>query len=230
IKGTDTKGTDTKDLAIQELKERIDEWAKEASVGGRILAYERKGQGKENIVHLLERPGIRAWRNFTVPMSMREVEPDVPLIMNSMHLGDAPKWRVRPPPKKEEADADERKNTHDEGSGPPFQALQGQELAGRTFSVSLPGEAEARKVRFMAAGDPKPPKNTQVVVAHPDLRQPDGVPGFAHGKLWWSELQDAQTGEPRINLRVRRRGATTSLQLSKSEWEAFSGIGTVVED
>ncbi len=93
IKGTDTKGTDTKDLAIQELKERIDEWAKEASVGGRILAYERKGQGKENIVPLLERPGIRAWRNFTVPMSMREVEPDVPLIMNSMHLGDAPRWR-----------------------------------------------------------------------------------------------------------------------------------------
>ncbi|WP_293675388.1 helicase-related protein, partial [Thiolapillus sp.] len=39
------KSTDTKDLAIQELKERIDEWAKEASVGGRILAYERKGQG-----------------------------------------------------------------------------------------------------------------------------------------------------------------------------------------
>ena len=72
--------------------------------------------------------------------------------------------------------------------------------------------------------------SAQVVVAHPDLRQPDGVPGFAHGKLWWSELQDAQTGEPRINLRVRRRGATTSLQLSKSEWEAFSGIGTVVED
>ncbi|WP_419610296.1 DISARM system helicase DrmA, partial [Thiolapillus sp.] len=46
IKSTDIKGTDTKDLAIQELKERIDEWAKEASVGGRILAYERKGQGK----------------------------------------------------------------------------------------------------------------------------------------------------------------------------------------
>ena len=232
IKSTDIKGTDTKDLAIQELKERIDEWAKKASVGGRILAYERKGQGKENIVPLLERPGISAWRNFTVPMSMREVEPGVPLIMNSMHSGDAPRWRVRPPPKKEEVevDADERKNTHDEGGGSPFQALQGQELAGRAFSVWLPGEAEARKVRFMAVGDPKPPKNTRVVVAHPDLSQPDGVPGFAHGELGWSELQDAETGEPRINLKVRRPGAATSLQLSKSEWEAFSGIGTVVEE
>ncbi|WP_419645103.1 hypothetical protein [Thiolapillus sp.] len=68
------------------------------------------------------------------------------------------------------------------------------------------------------------------MVAHPDLSQPDGVPGFAHGELGWSELQDAETGEPRINLKVRRPGAATSLQLSKSEWEAFSGIGTVVEE
>jgi len=34
----------TKTLAEQELKERADEWAKEAGVGGRILAYEKRGR------------------------------------------------------------------------------------------------------------------------------------------------------------------------------------------
>jgi hypothetical protein len=33
-------------------------------------------------------PGIHAWDNWTVPMSMREVEPGVRLIMNTGHLSD----------------------------------------------------------------------------------------------------------------------------------------------
>ena len=75
--------TATKDLAVYELKERVDEWAKAASIGGRILGYEKKGSNKDQIVALLKRPGIQAWDDFTVPMSMREVEPGVRLIMST---------------------------------------------------------------------------------------------------------------------------------------------------
>lgn len=86
-----------KDLATSELKERIDEWATEAGKGGRVLAYEKKGKNKDTMVALLHRPGIQAWDNFTVPMSMREVEPGVRLVMNTARFGaSGPAWT--PPP------------------------------------------------------------------------------------------------------------------------------------
>tara|TARA_R110000782_G_scaffold268961_3_gene366216 strand:+ start:19637 stop:23677 length:4041 start_codon:yes stop_codon:yes gene_type:complete len=92
-----TQQSGIKDLASDELKERVDEWAKEASKGGRTLAYEKKGKGKDTMVALLRRPGVQAWDNFTVPMSMREVEPGVRLIMNTARIGaDGPAWM--PPP------------------------------------------------------------------------------------------------------------------------------------
>ena len=86
-----------KDLASAALKERIDEWATEVGRGGRILAYEKKGNDRDTMVALLHRPGIRNWDNFTVPMSMREVEPGVRLVMSTARLGSTgPAWT--PPP------------------------------------------------------------------------------------------------------------------------------------
>ena len=86
-----------KTLASDELKERLDEWADEAGKGGRTLAYEKKGPKKDTMVALLRKPGIQAWDNFTVPMSMREVEPGVRLVMNTARSsGVGPAWT--PPP------------------------------------------------------------------------------------------------------------------------------------
>ena len=86
-----------RDLASAALKQRVDEWANEVGRGGRILAYEKKGKNKDKTVALLHRPGIRNWDNFTVPMSMREVEPGVRLVMNTTRFGSAgPAWT--PPP------------------------------------------------------------------------------------------------------------------------------------
>jgi len=82
-----------KDLASGELKERLDEWSKEASKGGRTLAYEKKGPNRSTTVALLKKPGIQAWDNFTVPMSMREVEPGVRLVMSTARFGGGePPW------------------------------------------------------------------------------------------------------------------------------------------
>ncbi|KAA1054429.1 DISARM system helicase DrmA [Azospirillum argentinense] len=83
-----------KDLATNEIKERLDEWAHEANKGGRTLAYEKKGPNVSTTVALLRKPGIQAWGNFTVPMSMREVEPGVSLIMSTVKFGGSdPDWR-----------------------------------------------------------------------------------------------------------------------------------------
>lgn len=92
----------TKNLAEQELKERADEWAKQAGIGGRILGYEKRGPEKDMTVALIRSPGIQAWDNWTVPMSMREVEPGVRLIMNTSHITDDHDWKARPVKKKDD--------------------------------------------------------------------------------------------------------------------------------
>ncbi len=89
-------------LAEAELKERADEWAKEASKGGRKLAYEKRGPEKDKTVALIKSPGLQAWDNWTVPMSMREVEPGVRLIMNTSHITDDHDWNPRPTKKDED--------------------------------------------------------------------------------------------------------------------------------
>jgi hypothetical protein len=89
-------------LAEAELKERADEWAKEVSKGGRILAYEKRGPNKDTTVALIKSPGLQAWDNWTVPMSMREVEPGVRLIMNTSHITDDHDWKPRPATKDED--------------------------------------------------------------------------------------------------------------------------------
>jgi len=94
--------TETKSLAERELKERADEWAKEVSKGGRILAYEKRGAQAATTVALIKSPGIQAWDNWTVPMSMREVEPGVSLIMNTSHITDDREWKPRPATKDED--------------------------------------------------------------------------------------------------------------------------------
>ncbi len=85
-----------KQLAQNELKARADQWAKEAAIPGRKLAYEKKGPNVDITVALIKSPGIAPWDNWTVPMSMREVEPGVKLIMNaSLSTGD-PEWKPKP--------------------------------------------------------------------------------------------------------------------------------------
>ncbi|MDR0627170.1 MAG: hypothetical protein LBG11_07920, partial [Bifidobacteriaceae bacterium] len=89
----------SRDLVRGMARDRIDRWAKEAAVGGRRLGYEtERGQG--DVVALLKKPGAAQWDEFTVPMSMREVEPGVQLVMDaSKHSTDSHPWRPRPVPK-----------------------------------------------------------------------------------------------------------------------------------
>ena len=75
--------------------DRIDRWVKESVKGGRRLGYEtERGQG--DLAALLKKPGALAWDEFTVPMSMREVEPGVQLIMDaSRHSSEPPSWKPK---------------------------------------------------------------------------------------------------------------------------------------
>ncbi len=76
------------------ISDRADRWVKEAKKAGRRLGYEaEKRQG--DVAGLLKKPGITTWDEFTVPMSMREVEPGVKLIMDSSSLPEPPSWQIK---------------------------------------------------------------------------------------------------------------------------------------
>jgi hypothetical protein len=80
------------------VQERCVDWIKEATRGGRRLGYEagkNRKKGDDDIAALLKKPGHQAWDQFTVPMSMREVEPGVRLIMMTDNLPEGPAWRPR---------------------------------------------------------------------------------------------------------------------------------------
>ena len=68
-------------------------------MGAQMLVMSTAGL---TMVGLVKSPGIHAWDNWTVPMSMREVEPGVRLIMNTGHISDDHGWKPRPAPKDED--------------------------------------------------------------------------------------------------------------------------------
>ena len=101
-----TEDSARKNLATAELKSRADEWAKEAAVPGRVLVYQKHGAGPTAYA-LLEAPGIKPWSTWTVPMSMREVEPGVNLVMEDDRSNQDPVWCARPTPDVPAADVEE---------------------------------------------------------------------------------------------------------------------------
>lgn len=90
-----TGKTEVRDAADSMVADRADRWVKEANRGGRQLGYEAvRRQG--DVAGLLKKPGISAWDEFTVPMSMREVEPGVNLVMDASPISTGPPpWRMR---------------------------------------------------------------------------------------------------------------------------------------
>jgi hypothetical protein len=101
-----TEDSAKKNLATAELKSRADQWAKEAAVPGRMLVYQKFGAGPTAYA-LLEAPGIKPWSTWTVPMSMREVEPGVNLVMEDDRSNQDPVWRPRPTPEDEATEGEE---------------------------------------------------------------------------------------------------------------------------
>jgi len=90
-----TEDSARKNLATAEMKSRADLWTKEAAMPGRTLVYRKAGP---TTYELLKTPGVGPWSTWTVPMSMREVEPGVNLVMEDDRSNQDPGWKPRPMP------------------------------------------------------------------------------------------------------------------------------------
>jgi hypothetical protein len=93
--------TKDKDRTERLAKQRIDKWVYESQKGGRTLGYRSKKDG--DTIGLLKQPGSQPWETFTTPTSMREVEPNVSLIIGGLEGIDTPPWV----PSESENDRDE---------------------------------------------------------------------------------------------------------------------------
>lgn len=83
-----------KKLCEKEINARADDWAKEANVGGRTLVYQKRGNDG-TAYQFLEEPGTDVWKMWTAPMSMREVEPGVKLVMSEGRSLTDPDWHAQ---------------------------------------------------------------------------------------------------------------------------------------
>ena len=89
-----TDKREVKDLSSRMLAKRIDRWVEESSRGGRRLGYELE-RAAGDVVALLKKPGLTRWDEVTAPMSMREVEPGVTLLLDAVPMDEGPAWRSR---------------------------------------------------------------------------------------------------------------------------------------
>jgi len=102
--GRVTDDKDVQNLVEAMVGERCDEWVKEATRGGRKLGYEagkRRKKGEGDVAALLKKPGLQSWDRFTVPLSLREVEPAVRLVMDQDRLPEGPRWKPKPQKQKQ---------------------------------------------------------------------------------------------------------------------------------
>jgi hypothetical protein len=90
-------GNNTSDEAFvstlkSELNDRLDQWLAEAQqiAGGRVLGYDEERDGLT--VGLLNRPGLEPWDDFTCLNSLRDVEPNVGLILHDGGLDADPNF------------------------------------------------------------------------------------------------------------------------------------------
>ena len=103
---------DVADLVRQELEHRLDQWKQEQDVPQRELVYSR-GVGAGTQVGLLHSPDGSPWTDFTVPMSMRDVEPSVDLVLRDRGIVPVSEvWEM--PTKDDEQPEPEPDEAHDE--------------------------------------------------------------------------------------------------------------------
>ena len=76
------------------LKRRLDTWLHEAhrTVGLAALGYRMERDGSTR--GLLESPGLGRWQDFTCLTSLRDVEPNVNLVLDDRPMDDRPLWRA----------------------------------------------------------------------------------------------------------------------------------------
>ena len=87
------------ELAVEQaMSGTLDEWAAKAEVPDRRLGYTKPRRPDDVTVPLLTRAGTKSWSLFTVPNSMREVEPQVGLVVREGEMNeDIPDWQFDTP-------------------------------------------------------------------------------------------------------------------------------------
>jgi hypothetical protein len=93
------EGVSVGDFCRAELKSKIDTWQGDAQnvTGGRKLHYSRpRGKAQETAAELLRHPGLERWDDFTCLDSLRDVEPEVKLVLDDHGLDEYVESEISP--------------------------------------------------------------------------------------------------------------------------------------
>jgi len=224
-----TDRSEIESLTRQAMKARMDEWAKEAGIGGRVLGYEKRGAKKDTMVPYIKAPGHKAWDSRTAPMSMREVEPGVRLVMNTRKLADSPNWRPRPVVTENDQASSQSSKGNDQK---PKTAASPVDLVTAVVDIAGGKYAVGDQVMIVVDGQPKtlavvgdpaqnPTKNSFVVLTGPSDQQGSFPKGIFAGKLSWSRLQD-EHGNPMTRVKLRCSGSNVSFDLPNGDWASVT--------
>ena len=93
------------DQVRRSIEQRVDQWLAQTEVqsNGAILGYQVQGKGGGGrIIGLLKKPTDEDWDTFTCLNSLRDVEPNVPLVLKDGGM-DRPSNAIQERPESEEA-------------------------------------------------------------------------------------------------------------------------------
>ena len=80
---------------LEKLQQCIDDWIAQATAAGpQRLGY--SAERDDVTVGLLHQAGVGPWETFTLPNSLREVEPTVGLVLDDAALDDSAAWPAAP--------------------------------------------------------------------------------------------------------------------------------------
>jgi Helicase conserved C-terminal domain len=93
------------DEARNRLHSLLDRWAALAAVPNRRLGYRPLG-GRGEAFPLLQEPGVGPWNEWTCLTSLRDVEPEIGLLLTQSDLGEtgAPPYELAPAPDEEHSE------------------------------------------------------------------------------------------------------------------------------
>lgn len=97
------------------------------------------------------------------------------------------------------------------------------DLADELVPVHLGGDV-TQIFRFVSGTDPRPPRNSLVILRDARLQIGETTVPIAAGKWLWAEQRDDATGEPFVMVTLRRKEGAATLRLAPDEWERFTPL------
>lgn len=100
----------------------------------------------------------------------------------------------------------------------------------KELGKSLGIEDRFPEFTFLDGQSAKPPKNSIVIVKHPNMMLGSEKVKLACGKIFWQHQVDVASGDNVVLITIRAKGTPVKFKLSEPEWEEFKPIAVLIAE